>query len=65
MDTSPPPGALGSLPHTAEEFAAEAMAADMDEWIVFDPANFDGAGNLEEAFQDWLQNNQPSDLSRL
>ncbi|KAM4611937.1 UPF0696 protein C11orf68 homolog [Polymixia lowei] len=43
----------------AENYAAEAMAADMDPWIVFDSrrtprAEFDG----------WLESNRPSQISR-
>ncbi|KAJ8350592.1 hypothetical protein SKAU_G00257220 [Synaphobranchus kaupii] len=56
-------GAEGEMenaePLSAEKYAAEAMAADMDPWIVFDArktprAEFDG----------WLESNRPSLVSR-
>ncbi|XP_028834160.1 UPF0696 protein C11orf68 homolog [Denticeps clupeoides] len=46
-------------PFSAEIYAAEAMAADMDPWVLFDTrktprAEFDG----------WLESNRPSQVSR-
>ncbi|XP_051901155.1 UPF0696 protein C11orf68 homolog [Pristis pectinata] len=39
----------------AEDYAAEAMAADMDPWVVFD-----GRKTPRAEFDDWLDSNRPS-----
>ncbi len=44
---------------TAEHFAAEALAADMDEWITFDARR-----RSEEEFEPWLKSNLPSETFR-
>ncbi|XP_061525140.1 UPF0696 protein C11orf68 homolog [Phycodurus eques] len=43
----------------AETHAAEAMAADMDPWIVFDARR-----TPRSEFDDWLESNRPSRVSR-
>ncbi|XP_077357570.1 UPF0696 protein C11orf68 homolog [Festucalex cinctus] len=43
----------------AETYAAEAMAADMDPWIVFDSRK-----TPRSEFDDWLESNRPSQVSR-
>ncbi|CAL8384147.1 unnamed protein product [Arctogadus glacialis] len=43
----------------ADGFAAEAMAADLDPWIVFDSRKTPKA-----EFEDWLESNRPSQVSR-
>lgn len=53
----------GAAGHTetlsAEDYAAEAMAADMDPWIVFDARRTPRA-----EFSGWLESNRPSQVSR-
>lgn len=44
---------------TSDLYAAEAMAADMDPWIVFDSRR-----TPRSEFDDWLQSNRPSQISR-
>ncbi|XP_036404485.1 UPF0696 protein C11orf68 homolog [Megalops cyprinoides] len=44
---------------SAENYAAEAMAADMDPWIVFDARKTPRA-----EFEGWLESNRPSLVSR-
>ncbi|XP_037531103.1 UPF0696 protein C11orf68 homolog [Nematolebias whitei] len=44
---------------SAETYAAEAMAADMDPWIVFDSRR-----TPRSEFDDWLETNRPSQVSR-
>ncbi|KAL0189803.1 hypothetical protein M9458_016902 [Cirrhinus mrigala] len=44
---------------SAEDYAAEAMAADMDPWIVFDARKTPRA-----EFSSWLESNRPSQVSR-
>lgn len=44
---------------SAEDYAAEAMAADMDPWIVFDARKTPRA-----EFSGWLESNRPSQVSR-
>ncbi|XP_026208520.1 UPF0696 protein C11orf68 homolog [Anabas testudineus] len=46
-------------PFTAETYAAEAMAADMDPWIVFDSKR-----TPRSEFDGWLESNRPSQVSR-
>lgn len=46
-------------PLTAESYAAEAMAADMDPWIVFDSRR-----TPRSEFDGWLASNRPSQVSR-
>lgn len=53
-DTEPPAKSF-----TAESLAAEAMAADMDPWIVFDARKTPRA-----EFNSWLESNRPSQVSR-
>ena len=48
---------------TSDDLAAEALAADMDEWIVFDPRDF-STEQMMHCFHDWLLQNQPSEVSR-
>ncbi|XP_006002518.1 UPF0696 protein C11orf68 homolog [Latimeria chalumnae] len=43
----------------AEDYAAEAMAADMDPWLVFDARKTPRA-----EFEDWLETNRPSRVCR-
>ncbi|XP_039625103.1 UPF0696 protein C11orf68 homolog isoform X2 [Polypterus senegalus] len=43
----------------ADNYAAEAMAADMDPWIVFDARKTPKA-----EFDDWLETNRPSRVCR-
>ncbi|KAK0151293.1 UPF0696 protein C11orf68 [Merluccius polli] len=43
----------------ADGYAAEAMAADLDPWIVFDSRRTPRA-----EFDDWLESNRPSQVSR-
>jgi len=47
---------------TAEELAAESMAADMEKWITYIPGDNDDS--TSEPFSQWLANNLPSQLSR-
>uniref|UniRef100_A0A1A8Q405 Chromosome 11 open reading frame 68 n=2 Tax=Nothobranchius TaxID=28779 RepID=A0A1A8Q405_9TELE len=49
----------GETPFTAEAFAAEAMAADMDPWIVFDSRR-----TPRSEFEGWLESNRPSQVYR-
>lgn len=44
---------------SAEDYAAEAMAADMDPWIIFDARQTPCA-----EFSGWLESNRPSQVSR-
>lgn len=44
---------------SAEDYAAEAMAADMDPWIIFDACKTPRA-----EFSGWLESNRPSQVSR-
>ncbi|XP_058637160.1 UPF0696 protein C11orf68 homolog [Onychostoma macrolepis] len=44
---------------SAEDYAAEAMAADMDPWIVFDARK-----TPRTEFSGWLESNRPSQVSR-
>ncbi|XDV19582.1 hypothetical protein PO909_025028 [Leuciscus waleckii] len=44
---------------SAEDYAAEAMAADMDPWIIFDARKTPRA-----EFSGWLESNRPSQVSR-
>ena len=44
---------------TAEELAAESMAANMDRWITYTPGDA-----TPESFAEWLASNLPSQLSR-
>lgn len=46
-------------PLSAEDYAAEAMAADMDPWIKFDARKTPRA-----EFSSWLESNRPSQVSR-
>lgn len=46
-------------PLTAENYAAEAMAADMDPWIKFDSRKTPRA-----EFDSWLESNKPSQVKR-
>ncbi|KAJ8405403.1 hypothetical protein AAFF_G00318760 [Aldrovandia affinis] len=46
-------------PLSAENYAAEAMAADMDPWIIFDARKTPRA-----EFEGWLESNRPSLVSR-
>ncbi|XP_054608661.1 UPF0696 protein C11orf68 homolog isoform X2 [Dunckerocampus dactyliophorus] len=47
-------------PHfAADTYAAEAMAADMDPWIVFDTRR-----TPKSEFDDWLESNRPSQVCR-
>lgn len=46
-------------PLSAESYAAEAMAADMDPWIVFDARKTPKA-----EFDSWLETNRPSQVGR-
>lgn len=46
-------------PFTAAAYAAEALAADMDPWIVFDCSK-----EPRSEFDDWLENNRPSRVHR-
>ena len=48
---------------TADHFAAEAMAADMDRWIIFDAERID-LEEVTEQFERWLKDNQPSQILR-
>ncbi|KAJ8281835.1 hypothetical protein COCON_G00043540 [Conger conger] len=56
-------GAEGEMenaePLSAEKYAAEAMAADMAPWIVFDACKTPRA-----EFEGWLESNRPSQVSR-
>lgn len=45
---------------SAEDYAAEAMAADLDPWIIFDARKTPRA-----EFPSWLESNRPSQVSRL
>ncbi|XP_031440895.1 UPF0696 protein C11orf68 homolog isoform X1 [Clupea harengus] len=45
--------------YTAQDYAAQAMAADMDPWIVFDARKTPRA-----EFDRWLESNRPSQVSR-
>lgn len=44
---------------SAEDYAAEAMAADLDPWIIFDARKTPRA-----EFPSWLESNRPSQVSR-
>lgn len=46
-------------PFAAETYAAEALAADMDFWIVFDSRK-----TPRSEFDDWLESNRPSQVCR-
>ena len=46
---------------TAEELAAESMAADMEKWITYVPGLPSAS---QESFSEWLANNLPSQVSR-
>lgn len=46
-------------PFSAESYAAEAMAADMDPWIVFDSRR-----TPRSEFDGWLESNRPSQVYR-
>ncbi|KAM9425953.1 UPF0696 protein C11orf68 homolog isoform 1-T2 [Pholidichthys leucotaenia] len=46
-------------PFAAETYAAEAMAADVDPWIVFDCRR-----TPRSEFDDWLESNRPSQVHR-
>ncbi|XP_034532375.1 UPF0696 protein C11orf68 homolog [Notolabrus celidotus] len=46
-------------PYSAEIYAAEAMAADMDPWIVFDSRK-----TPRSEFESWLESNRPSQVCR-
>ncbi|KAM7377605.1 hypothetical protein PAMA_014082 [Pampus argenteus] len=46
-------------PFAAETYAAEAMAADMDPWIVFDSRK-----TPRSEFDGWLESNRPSQVYR-
>ncbi|KAG9259908.1 UPF0696 protein C11orf68 homolog [Astyanax mexicanus] len=46
-------------PLSAEDYAAEALAADMDPWIIFDARKTPRA-----EFYSWLESNRPSQVSR-
>ncbi|XP_078000892.1 UPF0696 protein C11orf68 homolog [Glandiceps talaboti] len=48
-------------PLMAEDYAAQSLAADMDEWITYDHK----ADNPEASFQEFIINNKPSTVSRL
>ena len=48
---------------TAEQFAAEAMAADMAEWIVFNTRKVN-AETMTEELEQWLSDNSPSKTYR-
>ena len=48
---------------TAEQFAAEAMAADMAQWIVFDATKVN-APTMTEQLEEWLSDNLPSKTYR-
>ena len=48
---------------TAEQFAAEAMAADMAEWIVFNARKVN-AETMTEELEQWLSDNPPSKTYR-
>ena len=48
---------------TAEQFAAEAMAADMAQWIVFNASEVN-AQVLTEQLEQWLSDNPPSKTYR-
>ena len=48
---------------TAEHFAAEAMAADMAKWIVFNTRKINPA-EVTEQLEQWLKDNQPSETYR-
>ncbi|XP_067877824.1 UPF0696 protein C11orf68 homolog isoform X2 [Heterodontus francisci] len=48
------PAAAGQLP-AEHDYAAEAMAADMDPWVTFD-----GRKTPRAEFDDWLDSNRPS-----
>ncbi|XP_053715253.1 UPF0696 protein C11orf68 homolog [Synchiropus splendidus] len=51
----------GGMDHEfgAERYAAEAMAADMDPWIIFDARR-----TPRSEFDSWLESNRPSQVSR-
>lgn len=49
----------GSPAFPAERYAAEAMAADMDPWIIFDSRR-----TPRSEFDDWLESNRPSQVHR-
>ncbi|XP_053192317.1 UPF0696 protein C11orf68 homolog [Scomber japonicus] len=46
-------------PNSAETYAAQAMAADMDPWIVFDSRR-----TPRSEFDSWLESNRPSKVPR-
>ena len=46
---------------TAEHWAAEAMAADMDRWIIYSQQYAEETG---ESLEDWLLKYRPSQVSR-
>uniref|UniRef100_A0A1A8G7N4 Chromosome 11 open reading frame 68 n=1 Tax=Nothobranchius korthausae TaxID=1143690 RepID=A0A1A8G7N4_9TELE len=54
-----PEDGAGEAPFTAEAFAAEAMAADNDPWIVFDSRR-----TPRSEFEGWLESNRPSQVYR-
>ncbi|TRY65487.1 hypothetical protein DNTS_021720 [Danionella cerebrum] len=58
-DDGPPCPASSSDNLSAEEYAAESMAADMDPWITFDARK-----TPRTEFASWLESNRPSLVSR-
>ncbi|KAK3588757.1 hypothetical protein CHS0354_024238 [Potamilus streckersoni] len=44
--------------HTSDHYAAESLAADMDEWIVYE------CDKMEESLEEWLEENAPSEINR-
>ncbi len=48
---------------SSDDLAAEALAADMDAWLVFDPRRF-ATQEMVLCFREWLHENQPSEISR-
>ncbi|KAM9835266.1 UPF0696 protein C11orf68 homolog [Syngnathus typhle] len=52
-------GGDAERPFAADTYAAEALAADMDPWIVFDSRK-----TPRSEFDDWLESNRPSRVSR-
>ena len=45
--------------YIAQQLAAEAMAADMDQWIHYNPNNIE-----EETLEEWLAKYPPSQVYR-
>ncbi|KAJ0055899.1 hypothetical protein NL108_015318 [Boleophthalmus pectinirostris] len=54
-----PVDAEGDSTFSAEMYAAESMAADMDPWIIFDSRR-----TPRSEFDDWLESNRPSQVNR-